>query len=59
MKTVEVMLSIDTLAKVRHEAKRLGKTEEELVAFFAAEGVSTLGGYIFSANGVSTHKEAK
>lgn len=49
----DVVVSTDTAAKLLHEAKRLGKSVEDVAAFYLEEGASTCA-FLFD-KGASTH----
>lgn len=53
MISLTVMVSIDTAAKLRHEALRQGKSVEEVASSFLSEGASTCA-FLFLPEGAST-----
>ena len=55
---IEVQVSTDTAAKLRHEAARLGKTVEEVSSSFLVEGASTCAFLFPEGASTSASKEA-
>ena len=56
---IEVQVSTDTAAKLRHEAARLGKTLEAVSSSFLVEGASTCAFLFPEGASTSLAQEAK